>query len=358
MKQYHLWLILAILILTACAPAEPLTLVPLPTVTPTNEIDARVAEWITVYFTDPEGPGAKKYRGGPDKALAAAIDEARFSVEAAFYQLDLWSMRNALIAAHNRGVSVRLVTESDNFDTAEVTELIAAGITVISDNRGSLMHNKFVVIDSHEVWTGSMNLTTNGAYKNDNNLIRIRSSRLAENYLVEFEEMFTNELFGDYIVTNTPYSTMSVENVPIETYFSPDDGTAAHIVELIREAEESICFLAFSFTSDEIASALIEQAQQGVTITGVFEESQYKSNQGTEFDHLLDAGLDVRLDDNPNNMHHKLIIIDSEVVVTGSYNFSRSAEESNDENTLVIHNTSVAGQYLEEFERVFAMAQP
>ena len=87
------------------------------------------------------------------------------------------------------------------------------------------------------------------------------------------------------------------------------------------------------------------------------EESQYKSNQGTEYDRFKKAGLDVRLDGNPRNMHHKVFIIDGQTVVTGSYNFSANAEQSNDENTLIIYNEEIAGQYLDEFERIFEEAK-
>ena len=90
---------------------------------------------------------------------------------------------------------------------------------------------------------------------------------------------------------------------------------------------------------------------------GVFEESQYYSNTGTEFANLQDAGLDVYLDGNPRNMHHKLFILDEEIVITGSYNFSRSAEEKNDENVLIIHNADVAAQFMAEFDRVITAAR-
>ena len=90
----------------------------------------------------------------------------------------------------------------------------------------------------------------------------------------------------------------------------------------------------------------------------MFEEYQYQTNTGTEFDNLKGAGIDVRLDGNPRNMHHKVIIIDGSIVVTGSYNFSRSAEERNDENILVIHSPEVAEAFLEEFDKILAEAKP
>lgn len=350
-------LILLVLSLAAVAPA----CTPLPATTPAVTSTATLEEtpgsdWYSLYFTDPDSPTAGSFRGGPDSDLAAAIRGAHQSVDAAIYHLNLWSIRNALIAAHNNGVNVRIVMESDNMDEVEVQEMQAAGLVILGDRRESLMHNKFVVIDQAEVWTGSMNFTINGGYFNDNHLVRIHSTRLAENYHREFEEMFLQDMFGDNQIADTPHPILTLNGTQVETYFSPDDDTAARIVALIHQAEKNIYFMAYSFTSDDIAAAMLEQAATGVTVSGVFEEGQYYANTGTEFDRLLEARLDVRLDGNGRNMHHKVIIIDEQTVILGSYNFSRNAETRNDENTLIIHNPEIAAQFLIEFERVFAKA--
>lgn len=353
MKRYLLLLCLLVVILISCEPSSPTSpLHPVPTITPATDEGSK-GNWFTVHFSNPESPTADTFRGGPDTALAEAIRGAKLSVEVAIYHLNLWSIRDALIAAQDAGVNVRVIVESDNMDEVEIQELRTAGIDILGDRRESLMHNKFVVIDGSEVWTGSMNFTVNGAYRNDNNLIQIRSSRLAENFINEFNEMFVQDMFGDHVVENTPHPSLTLDGSQIETFFSPDDGTANRIVELIESAEESLYFMAFSFTSDRIADAIIASADDGVRVAGIFEESQYYSNTGTEFDRLVEAGLDIRLDGNPRNMHHKVIIIDERIVILGSYNFSRSAEEHNDENTLIVHNADLAAQYLFEFERIY-----
>lgn len=315
------------------------------------------AEWMLVYFTDPGGPNAKSLRGGPDADLAAAIEAARLSVDVAVYDLNLWSVRDAMIAAHRRGVAVRLVTDSDNIENEEIQDLKGADIPVLGDRRESLMHNKFAIIDGREIWSGSMNFTINDAYKNNNNLIRIRSAELAEDYTNEFEEMFIRDQFGQGSPANTPYPSLVVEGTPLEIYFSPDDGVAAHLVEHIQQARRSIHFLAYSFTSDAIAATILERAQSGVAVSGVLEASQAETNFGGEYRRLLDAGIDVRLDSNVYNMHHKVIIIDGQVVVTGSYNFSANAEERNDENLLIIDNQAFAKQFEQEFEEIFSQAK-
>ena len=87
-------------------------------------------------------------------------------------------------------------------------------------------------------------------------------------------------------------------------------------------------------------------------------ETSQAGGAGSEFETLTGGGLDVRLDGNPFNMHHKFLIIDRQTVVTGSYNFTFSAEEHNDENLLVIHDREIAGTFGDEFARIIEIAGP
>jgi phosphatidylserine/phosphatidylglycerophosphate/cardiolipin synthase-like enzyme len=314
--------------------------------------------WYAVYFTQPGSAQAQDYRGGPADALVEAIDRARLSVEVAAFDIDLWDVRDALLAAHRRGISVRIVTDRDSLETPEIAQLMRAGVPLVSDNQAGLMHHKFVIIDRREVWTGSMNLTVNSAYRNNDNLVRLRSADLAEDYLVEFNEMFVERRFGRSSQPNTPHPSLELQGTPLEVYFSPEDGVATHLVDLLRSARKSIRILAYSFTSDDLADVVLERARQGVGVTAVFEAQQVASNTGGEYQRLKQAGLDVRLDGNPRNMHHKVILIDDQIVIFGSYNFTANAEMKNDENLLVIHSPEIANQFLEEFKRIFDAAAP
>lgn len=345
--------LLVIFFLTcACIPGTS----PQDTYTPTTSTTT-VSNWYTVYFTDPTNPTAPSFRGGIDETLADAIDQARVSVDIAIYDFNLWSLRDALINAHRRGLGVRMVTDSDNMDEMEIQELKEAGIEVLGDRSEGLMHDKFVIIDRSEVWTGSLNFTTGGAYLDNNNLIRLRSSKLAEDYRLEFEQMFLDDHFGITKSPVTPNPIITMDGSLIEVYFSPQDGTLEHILEVVNSANESIYFLAYSFTSDELSDALAERAKSGLTVIGVFDKDQYHSNSGTEFDNLRDEGIQVNLDGNPRLMHHKAIIIDQKIVITGSYNFSNNAEHNNDENTLIIHNLDIATRYMAEFQQIYDLSQ-
>jgi phosphatidylserine/phosphatidylglycerophosphate/cardiolipin synthase-like enzyme len=314
--------------------------------------------WYELYFTDPTHPDAGYYRNGPDLRLVAAIDDARLSVDVAIYSLSLWSIRDALLDALHRGVQVRVVMESSNRDRDVPQELIDAGISILGDRREGLMHDKFVIIDRSELWVGSMNFTTGGAYLDNNNMLRIRSQKLVENYQTEFDEMFIGDHFGPDTVSDTPNPVTFVNGTMIETYFSPDDDVAEKIIDVLETANESIYFMAYSFTADDIAAVLLDRAANGVDVAGVMDLSQINSNgQYGEYDVFAQAGIDVRRDGIDGLLHHKVFIIDHEIVITGSYNFSSSAEERNDENILIIYNADIAQEFIKEFERVQAQAQ-
>ncbi len=354
--------------------ADVLTAIPLtPTTAPATDVPAQPgahlqaipmqvgygarSSFYEVYFTDPTNPDAERQEGGLDVALAQAIDEARLSIDMAAYSISLRSVRDALLRAQKRGVQVRMVMETDSMGSSVPLALVKAGIPIIGDNREGLMHDKFIVIDRSEVWIGSMNFTTSGTYEDNNNLIRIRSTKVAENYTVEFEEMYERDFFGPDAIAATPNTHVTIDDTAVEIYFSPDDKVARRIVTLLRGAQKSVTFMAFSFTADDFSDILFQKAKQGVSISGVMDEEQIKSNEGTEFNLFQEAGFPVYKDGNRGQMHHKVFIIDEQIVIAGSYNFSFSAETKNDENVMIFFDRRIAAQYLAEFKRVDAQAQ-
>ncbi|MFN3491019.1 MAG: phospholipase D-like domain-containing protein [Anaerolineales bacterium] len=313
--------------------------------------------WIQIYFTNPNSPLSSQQTGGIDIPLAQAIDAAKLSVDVAIYSLSLNSVRDALIHAHKRGVQVRMVMESDNLERADPQRIKEAGIPILGDRREGLMHNKFVVIDKSEVWVASMNFTDSGVYQDNNVLMRIRSVKAAENFIKEFEEMYVEDSFGDNIRAETPNPQATIDGTVVKTYFSPDDVVQPKLVDIINTANQSIYFMAFSFTADPIGEAIRNRAQEGVTVAGVMDDEQVESNIGTEFDSFRQAGLDVYRDGLAGQMHHKTIIIDESIVITGSYNFTNSAEVRNDEYALVIYNKMIAGLFIDEFQRIYQQAR-
>jgi phosphatidylserine/phosphatidylglycerophosphate/cardiolipin synthase-like enzyme len=143
----------------------------------------------------------------------------------------------------------------------------------------------------------------------------------------------------------------------LDVFFSPDDGVLAKLVPLLEGAQKSIYFLAYSFTSNQLGEIVRQKAAEGLTVAGVMDDEQIRSNQGTEFDPFRQDDLDVRKDGIDGLMHHKVFIIDESIVAFGSYNFSQSAEERNDENLIIVYSPVIAEQFLLEFQRVQDEAQ-
>lgn len=368
MKKIFTFLLILSTILTACnvIPTSPPTM---PTIDSVSELSGSLKTielgagygvdggWFELYFTNPQSLLAAQKTGGPDGPLAEAIDSARLTVDVAIYSLSLDSIRDALLRAHDRGVRVRMVMESDNLDRSDPQKLKDAGIPILGDRREGLMHDKFVVIDNSEVWVGSMNFTDSGAYEDNNNLMRIRSVKMAENYTKEFEEMFIDDKFGADTVPETPNPRVTIDGTFIDVYFAPDDNVQANLMDLIDNALASVRFMAFSFTADPLGEAVRRSAKEGALVAGVMDADQIKSNIGTEFDAFSHDDLDVYKDVNPGLMHHKVMIIDASIVVLGSYNFTASAETKNDETLIVIYNEDIAEQFMAEFQRLYAPAQ-
>jgi phosphatidylserine/phosphatidylglycerophosphate/cardiolipin synthase-like enzyme len=327
-----------------------------PTAQPTLPPSDVGGNWYRLYFTRPTGSGDEStYHGGMDEVLAASLAGARQSIDIAAYEFNLMPVADALVAAHERGVAVRLVTDSDSTADAGVRRLAGAGIPLSEDRRDPLMHNKFIVIDGAQVWTGSMNFTITDAYRNDNNVVWLVSPPLAANYAAEFQEMFDGQ-FGPSSPDETPNPRITLDGTTIENYFSSEGEVDSRLIELVGGATRSIDFMAFSFTSEPIYTALLERARAGVPVRGVFEAQQAQGCCPQAYEALRDAGLDVRLDGNIYRQHHKVIILDRQIVITGSYNFSAAAERSNDENSLVLHNAAIAAEYQAEFDRVWGLA--
>jgi phosphatidylserine/phosphatidylglycerophosphate/cardiolipin synthase-like enzyme len=182
----------------------------------------------------------------------------------------------------------------------------------------------------------------------------LRSRRAVEIYQAEFNEMFERGEFGTRSTT-TNTGSFNQDGVPIEIYFPAENKVSEIIVREINAAQRTVRFLAFSFTLDEIGNALMSRSAAGVNVQGVFETTG-SLTQFSEMGRLFCAGIEVRQDGNNGIMHHKVFVIDETTVILGSFNFSDSAASSNDENLMIIRDSTIASLFLQEFGRVQNMA--
>jgi phosphatidylserine/phosphatidylglycerophosphate/cardiolipin synthase-like enzyme len=166
-----------------------------------------------------------------------------------------------------------------------------------------------------------------------------------------------NGEFGPRSPSQLHEQSLVLNGTTIHVIFTSEDpALEASIIPLVSSANSSIRFLAFSFTDYPLADAMIQRAKAGVSVAGVIDKTQ-SGGQGSELGTLYCAQIPVRQDGNPQFMHNKVIIIDDRYVITGSLNFSTSAEESNDENVIIIDNPEIARLYVQDFDRVYGQGE-
>jgi phosphatidylserine/phosphatidylglycerophosphate/cardiolipin synthase-like enzyme len=356
---------------TLLAPLPPTsTAVPTAAAALATSVPAPVAQgnlpaWLNVYFTDPNPPD--NIGKGIDQNVQKEIDAAQTSIDVTSFDLNLPSLINSLVSAQKRGVKVRVVYDSENgnndlsndltnnktFDA--IKTLTAAKIPLSDGGRtNGLMHDKMVIIDGKLLFMGSWNLSYNDTYRNNNNLLRITDPKIIANYQAKFNEMFVKKLFGAKAEVKVPYPTMAIDGVKVENYFSPEDEVMAKLVALVGSAKKSVHYIIFTYTHLDLSNAMIARAKAGVQVSGVIEDRG--ASQGALVP-LFCAKLPVKTDGNKYTMHHKVIIIDGETVITGSYNFTKSADDSNDDNVLVIHSPAVAALYEQEYQKLYASGE-
>lgn len=134
----------------------------------------------------------------------------------------------------------------------------------------------------------------------------------------------------------------------VATCFTPPSGCGTVIANLISRAEKSIYVQAYGFTSGEIAKALINASNRGVKVRVLLD----KSNIGAKYSKMRDlrkAGIEVLIDEISGIAHNKTIIIDASLIITGSFNFTTSADIRNTENVIMIRDKQVAQRYLQNW---------
>ena len=299
-----------------------------------------------------------------EQALLERINGAVTSIDATMYDFNRESVRNALIAAKQRGVTVRVVTDDEARHTNATyipyyQALEDAGIPIVDDNTGSaIMHDKYIVFDGQVVWTGSTNYTDNGFTLNHNNGIVFTSTTMAEVYLSDFAQMFAGQFMG----AKTPTAkTIDYNGTPVEIYMAPQDESIAAIIEEVNAATASVSFAIFFFTDDGLRDALIAAKQRGVTVQGLW-DALGAANSFSEDETLCAAGIPVKRENTTGKMHNKFMVIDAGNtagrVVTGSLNWTGAGNDSNSENTLIVHSPYVASQYAAAWQAMWDQLDP
>ena len=374
---------------------------------------------IQAYFNHNQAQG-KKYldpyrnitREGDnlESVLIEQINSATKSIDIAVQELNLTNLARAIAKQKEAGIQVRIILENNyNLPINQLKNnhglaiLKSKNIPIIDDRedgtKGSgLMHHKFMVIDGQKVVTGSANFTLSGIHGdfenpetkgNANHLLVISSAELAQLFTQEF-----NYLWGDGVANQSDSifgvkkPTRGVQSVIVgDTFvkvkFSPDSSsrgwqysTNAMIANTLADANNAIDLALFVFSDQDIANTLAQESKQGVNIRAVIDPNfayryysealdmlgvqllnkcKYEKNNQPWQQPLTTIGIPTLA--RGDKLHHKFAIVDKYTVITGSHNWSNSANHLNDETLLVIYNPLVAQHFQREFDYLYAQAQ-
>jgi len=150
---------------------------------------------------------------------------------------------------------------------------------------------------------------------------------------------------------NEAKAAIQIKAVPeIQVLFSPHGGCTEVIVKTLDLAKQNVLIQAYSFTSAPIAKAVVDAHKRGVKVKVILDKSQ-RTEKYSSADFLLHAGINVSIDDKHRIAHNKIMIVDSNIVITGSFNFTKAAEESNAENLLIIRDADLSAKYIENWNK-------
>ncbi len=143
---------------------------------------------------------------------------------------------------------------------------------------------------------------------------------------------------------------LQLNSTPAEVYFSPGQGCTAALAKEIGRAKSRILMQAYSFTSEEIAAALIQAHKRGIEVQLLLDKSNLTAKSSAAA-MVARQGIPTHIDAAHAIANNKVVVIDGTTVITGSFNFTMAAEEKNAENLLVIRNRELAGIYAGNWKR-------
>ncbi|MDD3236934.1 MAG: phospholipase D-like domain-containing protein [Candidatus Gastranaerophilales bacterium] len=283
------------------------------------------------------------------KALQKEINEAQRSIDFAVYGIQNEpQILNALIKAQKRGVNIRWVTDytpnNDEYykDNEKVMKLLPLYNTDKTSTPSAIMHNKFFIFDNKKVWTGSANLTsTDLSNFNANYVALINSPQVSAYYKAEFEKMYNGTFHKAKSHTSTNYIYLN-KSLIVKPLFSPKASTTENIIIPIIDNAKSYIFMPIFFLTDKrIAEHLISAKVRGVDIKIIMDATNANGKYSL-CKTLRLAKIPTKVENKAGKMHMKAIIADDKYSIIGSMNYTKSGNQINDENTLVIENSDIA----------------
>lgn len=301
-----------------------------------------------------------KNLGAPDNLEAIIItfiDKAQKRLEIAVQELEHEGIAQAIIRARQRKVLVKIVLEQDYLKSAKAKKdpwnaggsneenrviqnaILRAKIDLKMDYNAGIFHQKFIIRDRASILTGSTNFTPTGTDNNLNHIVIIHDTKIAKIYAREFKEIQQGH-FGKLNKGHDAHPLdVIVSNIPVRVLFAPDHNPEMEIMKQMLKTSTRIDFAIFTFSkSSGIDDAMIKLLKFGTSIRGAFDGLQ-GAQKWAAIPSLSANGADlsaVTKKGGVGKLHHKLMVLDDQVVIAGSFNYTGPANQINDENIIIL----------------------
>ncbi len=148
------------------------------------------------------------------------------------------------------------------------------------------------------------------------------------------------------------FGTLDRDETIAEAHFSPGDQCRRAIGRLLRAAQKKVDICVFTITDNELVSEITGAHERGIRVR-IVSDNDKSEDRGSDIERIARAGVEVCVDASEHHMHHKFAVVDSRSVLTGSYNWTRSAALHNRENILVLDHSKVVREYQQAFDELW-----
>lgn len=266
--------------------------------------------------------------------MSKAIEEAKSSVTLIIYALSDPRIINSLKHKANSGVLVRVIVDAKT--SPHVEKKLGPNVKLLKRYITDLTHDKLLVIDDKQVWVGSANMTRESLRHHGNLMVAIESEPLAAMVSAKARTLTSTERMQRLTHRSFPLGKQSVE-----LWLLPDDPMAlGRLKELIKSAQKCIRIAMFTWTRHDLAQEVIAANKRGIEVEVVLDRSSAMGASSKIARLLAEAGIHVKLSNGGALLHHKLMIVDQEMLINGSANWTLKAFEKNDDCFIVLHPLS------------------
>lgn len=338
-----------------------------------------------VYFNDPGSRLDQIWHPDIVEIMIDMVDNSEQTIELAVMGFTYPPVVEAFVRAYDRGVKIKMVGDAEHLYNYGYERFRDRHIPMTVGNAPHIMHDKFMVVDDRFVFASTANWSQTDLKHNSNNFVVIDSPEVAKDFQAEHEQMFDG-VFGHNKVEIENGRFYQVGDTMVEVWFAPNEDVSGRMLELVRGAQDSVWFTIFAFTKDQVGGEYIAKQEEwirsgrldpnnlpddkSVGVWGVIDQSQLHSNgQYHEAYRLLAAEVPMRMDGNDasrqpgdyqaggGRLHSKTMVIDPDgenpIVISGSFNWSASATQSNDEYLMVFHGKRVAQEFKAYFNYLY-----